>query len=208
MKQRMDWTKIMLFSAAGIVAAILGASLSLLIFGASPQPAARGEGQALIGGAFDLVDVDGAARNEEMLLGETSLVYFGFTYCPDFCPTELANLAAVKRRLQSTGDDVQIIFITVDPERDTKELLKDYVAYFHEDIVGLTGSLDQVTAAAQAFRVYFEKVDDPDYPGEYTMNHTTLVYAMGPDGRYVAHFGAATPPETIVEELTKARAGG
>lgn len=206
MKQGADWTRIGLYAATGLVATILGVALSMMIYGTSPSSGAAGSsGQALIGGPFELVDEDGATRTEEILLGEISLVYFGFTHCPDICPTELANLVAAKDLMAEDGLTPQILFISVDPERDTPEVLKGYVDYFDPAIIGLTGAPAQVAAAARGYRVWFNKAPDPDYPEDYTVDHTTLVYAMGPQGQYLTHFDGATAPAIIAEKLREAR---
>ncbi len=213
MKQPLDWTKIGLYGAAALAAVILGASLSVLIYGLDEPAEGRSTGlaasgapveaagQGPIGGPFSLVDEDGARRTEAVLEGEVSLVYFGFARCPDYCPRELDNLAVAKAQMEAAGLEPQILFVSVDPERDTPETLKEFVDYFDPDIVGLTGTPEEVAAIAGAYRAFYERVDDPDTPGDYVINHTTLVYAMGPDGRYATHFSALTPPDVIAERL-------
>lgn len=147
--------------------------------------AETGTGQPQVGGPFQLVNQDGQAVDQTMLDGKWSLVFFGFTYCPDFCPTTLAALAATKAQLGDKADDVQVVFITVDPARDTPQALKDYLSSpgFPEGVIGLTGTPEQVRAAADAYRAYYSQVGE----GEgYTMNHSLTVYLMGPDGKFRA----------------------
>jgi len=140
-------------------------------------------GQPQVGGPFQLVDQNGQAVDQTLLDGKWTLVFFGFTYCPDFCPTTLAALASVQQRLGDRADEVQIVFVSVDPGRDTPQALKDYLSSdgFPAGVIGLTGTPEQVAAAAKAYRAFYEKVGDGD---AYTMNHSLTVYLMGPDGRF------------------------
>lgn len=207
MAKSVDATRIALFGALAVVAAILGVTLSILVFGAPPNTGSS-DGEALIGGPFELVDQDGKPVDESILEGQLNLVYFGYTFCPDFCPTELANMAEAKKRFQAKGQDVRIVFISIDPERDTAEVMKEYVPYFDEDAIGLTGTPEQVKAAARAYKVYYAKADDADFPDGYAMDHSTFVYAMDADGRFITYFTAATDPDLIVETvLDKTRDG-
>ncbi len=154
-----------------------------------------------IGGPFTLVDHDGKARGNGDFRGEHLLIYFGYTYCPDVCPTALSDMALA---LDALGDDaakVRPVFITVDPSRDTPERLKPYVANFHPRMVGLTGSEQAVAAAAKAYRVYFAKSKSEAAPGEYLMDHTSIIYLMSPDGRYLTHFGHGTSAETMAKRI-------
>lgn len=204
-------TKVALYGVAAFVAVILGVALSVWIYGADDAREAmqggESSGQAAIGGPFSSTDEDGAPRDQTMLEGRYSLVYFGFTHCPDFCPLELANLAAAKDLLEARGVTPQILFVTIDPARDTPEMLKAYVDYFDPDIIGLSGTAAQTEAMARRYRVFYQRVDDPDRPGEYTMDHTTIVYLMGPDGQYLTHFSAHTDPQIIAEAVLKAQPG-
>ena len=143
----------------------------------------------LPGGPFQLTDQNGRAVDQSILAGKWTLVFFGFTYCPDFCPTTLAAIDATKRRMGADGERLQVIFVSVDPERDTPQAMKDYLSSdgFPEGVIGLTGTGDQVRAAATAYRAYYAKVGEGD---AYTMNHSLTVYLMGPDGQFrtaVAH---------------------
>ena len=134
-------------------------------------------------------------------LGKPHLVFFGFTHCPDVCPTKLFEISEVLRATGDEGRDVRALFITVDPERDTPEALKSYLGSFDERIVGLTGERAAIDAAVKAFRAYARKVPLKD--GDYTMEHTALVYLMGKDGRFVGAFNLDRPPEQAAQDLIR-----
>jgi cytochrome oxidase Cu insertion factor (SCO1/SenC/PrrC family) len=160
-------------------------------------------GQALVGGPFSLVDQDGQRVSDTDFRGRYMLVYFGFTFCPDVCPAALQLMAAAIDKLGAKGEQVTPIFITVDPERDTPEALKPYVSSFHPRFIGLTGTTAQIQDVAREYRVYFRKAKDETAPGSYTMDHTSIIYVMGPDGRFVTHFTSSTPLDTITAQLAK-----
>ena len=164
-------------------------------------------GRPLVGGPFQLVDQDGRTVDQTLLNGKWSLVFFGFTYCPDFCPTTLGVLKAVKDQLGDQARDVQILFVTVDPERDTPQALKDYLSSdgFPQGVVGLTGTPDQVAAAARAYRASYAKVGEG--PG-YTMQHSLTIYLMGPDGRFRAALAHDLGPQRSAEVIRRAMARG
>jgi len=155
-----------------------------------------------LGGPFRLVDQDGKAVTEASYAGKFMLVYFGFTFCPDVCPTELQAMATAIDDLGGPGEMVQPILISVDPERDRPAQLKDYVAAFHPRLVGLTGSGEEIAAAAKAYRVYYAK-GPADADGDYVMDHTSFVYLMGPDGKLRSVFRAGTAPEAMAAEMQK-----
>jgi protein SCO1/2 len=160
-----------------------------------------GGGLVQIGGPFTLVDQDGETRTEADFKGEYMLIYFGYTYCPDVCPTALNDMGLALGELGKSADKIRPVFITVDPARDTPERLKPYVANFHPRMVGLTGSDEAVTAAAKAYRVYFAKAKTEAEPGEYLMDHTSIIYLMSPDGRYLTHFGHGTSIEAMAKRI-------
>lgn len=164
-----------------------------------PAPAAGGvqlpQGIAL-GGPFSLADHAGRAVTERDFAGRFLLLYFGYTFCPDVCPTELGTIAAAMDAMGTAGERVTPVFVTIDPERDTPAQLADYVARFHPRMVGLTGSPEQVTAAARAYRVFFQKVR-PQGMGDYLMDHSSFIYLVGPDGRVRQLFRPGVAPETI-----------
>lgn len=171
-----------------------------------PRPAVPGAasvGKALVGGPFSLVDHKGNRVTDKDFRGRYMLVLFGFTYCPDVCPSGLQVMAAALDKLGRKGEQVTPMFVSVDPERDTPAQLAQYVASFHPRLIGLTGSAEEVAAVAKAYRVYFKKVRDEKSTAAYTVDHTALIYLMGPDGAYVAHFTHATGVDAIVERLGK-----
>lgn len=156
-----------------------------------------------IGGAFAMVDQNGDPFTQEDLEGHFSLIYFGYTYCPDICPTELTIIADALDLLGEAGRQVTPIFVTVDPERDTVEQMKMYVHHFHPRLVGLTGSVEQVAAMAKAYRVYYAKVPEAGATSkdDYLMDHTAVVYLMDPDGRFRAHFPHGTDPQAMAAKI-------
>lgn len=158
--------------------------------------------QALIGGPFQAVSHTGEPVDETALEGKHTLMFFGFTFCPDICPTSLSDMAAALDQLGPAADGLQTWFVSVDPERDTPEKLGEYVTFFHPDITGVTGTLAQMDAMARTFRVYYAKVDAPDVPGGYLIDHSSIILLMGPDGQYKAHFSHGTPVETMVRQLS------
>ena len=180
----------MLIAATGVVVAALAA---YGLYGG-------GKGPALIGGPFALVDHENRPRTDADFRGSFMLVYFGYTYCPDICPTALQIMTAAIDRLEKPRQDrITPIFITVDPERDTPAHLASYVENFHPRMVGLTGSSKQIAAAARAYRVYYGKGEgDGD---DYLMDHSSIVFLMDPDGGYLTHFTHATAPERVAEKL-------
>jgi cytochrome oxidase Cu insertion factor (SCO1/SenC/PrrC family) len=160
-----------------------------------------GAGSLAIGGPFTLVDQNGATRQPEDFRGKLMLIYFGYTYCPDVCPTELQTMSAALEQLGGKAAAVQPIFITVDPERDTPEQMKSYAENFDSRLIALTGSAAQVAEAAKSYRVFYEKAKQPD--GSYAMDHSSIVYLMGRDGKYRAHFGPGTSAASMAEAIAK-----
>jgi len=152
-----------------------------------------------IGGPFALIDHNGKPRTNEEFRGKLMLVYFGFTYCPDVCPTDLQNIGLALDQLGPAGEQIQPLFITVDPERDTAEHLKDYVPMFHPRLIGLTGDPAAIHAAAAAYRAYYAEV--PLKGDDYTVDHSSFIYIVGTDGQYLGFFPPGTPPERIAESL-------
>jgi len=160
-------------------------------------------GKPKIGGPFNLVNQDGVAVSEADFKGQYMLVYFGYTYCPDVCPTSLSTMATALDILGPKADKITPIFITVDPERDDAEALKTYVGYFHPRLVGLTGSVAQIKAVAKAYKAYFAKSGDGYNDGDYTMDHSSITYLMGPDGKFVTHFGHGVDAEAMAKKLAE-----
>jgi len=201
---------ILLFAGACIAVAAALAVTTIVVVNnrtAALPGVVTSTGQPDVGGPFQLVDQDGRAVDQTLLDGKWSLVFFGFTYCPDYCPTTLAVLEATKQSLGDRADDVQIVFITVDPARDTPQALKDYLSSdgFPEGVIGLTGTPEQVRAAANAYRAVYQQVGE----GEgYTMNHSLTVYLMGPDGKFRSALGHDLGPERSAALITQAMTRG
>jgi protein SCO1/2 len=154
---------------------------------------------AEIGGPFHLTDQDGRAVSDQDLKGKPALIFFGFTHCPDVCPTTLFDVSEVLRRLGPDANRVGAAFITVDPERDTPASMKDYLSSFDPHLRGLTGDPDAIKAVAKAYRVYYKKV--PLEGGDYTMDHTAIVYLMSKDGHFIAPFNLKRRPEVAAADL-------
>ena len=152
-----------------------------------------------VGGAFELIDQTGKARSDRDFRGQLMLVYFGFTYCPDVCPTDLMAIGQALEQLGPDADAVQPVFITLDPERDTAGHLAEYVPLFHPRLLGLTGSREAIGAAAEAYKVYFAKIPIGKDAGDYTVDHSSFIYLMDRDGRYLGFFPPGTSAERMVE---------
>jgi protein SCO1/2 len=197
--------RLALFILAGFAVGALGA---LLIFPAArakliPAVNVRSVGQALVGGPFTLTDHTGKRVTDQDFRGRTLIVFFGFTFCPDVCPSGLQVIASAIDKLGPKGQRVTPIFISVDPERDTPAQLASYVQSFHPRLIGLTGTPAEIAAVAKAYRVYVQKVPDPKSTAGYTIDHSSIIYVMGPDGAYRTHFTHATSADVIAERLGK-----
>jgi cytochrome oxidase Cu insertion factor (SCO1/SenC/PrrC family) len=160
-------------------------------------------GQALVGGPFSLTDQNGRRVSDKDFLGRPMLVFFGFTFCPDICPSGLQVIAAALDQLGPKGEAIVPVFVTIDPERDTPEQLKSYLASFHPRLVGLSGTVAEITDVAKKYRVYFKKVKDEKSSADYTMDHSTIMYLMDAKGQFVAHFSHATSADKLSEGLRK-----
>jgi protein SCO1/2 len=174
---------------------------SALAPGSSKAQGPIGIPTAQIGGPFRLTDQNGAAVTEQDFKGKTFLVFFGFTHCPEVCPTTLFDISEVMRKLGDDADRTAVVFITVDPDRDTPENLKDYLASFDPHIRGLTGDPAAVAAVAKAYQVYYEKV--PLAGGDYTMDHTAIVYLMDKEGRFLSPFNMKRTADVAAADLRK-----
>jgi cytochrome oxidase Cu insertion factor (SCO1/SenC/PrrC family) len=188
------------------------AVLALMVIGAAtwfvltPATRSMAGGEALVGGPFTLTDQHGAVVTEQDFAGRYMLIYFGYTYCPDFCPMSLSNMTQALDLLPpEQADQVAPILITVDPERDTVEQLAEYAPLFHPRLVALTGTAEQTRQAAKAYRVYFSKAGNGD-GRDYLMDHSTFIYLMGPDGKYLRHFSHSATPEEIAAGIAVALA--
>ena len=156
---------------------------------------------AAIGGPFQLTDQAGQTATEKNLQGRPTLIFFGFTHCPDVCPTSLFEISEVLRAMGKDADRVNAYFISVDPERDTGAAMKDYLSSFDPHLKGLTGDSGAVTKVISGFRVYAKKVPLKD--GDYTMDHTALIYLMDRDGKFVAPFNLKRTPEAAAADLKR-----
>ena len=188
---------------AGAAVTVLGLWAWLVGGGIPPLGETRGTGRALIGGPFTLTDQEGKAVTEADFSGRYMLVYFGYTFCPDVCPMELQSMTEALDILGPKADTIVPVFITVDPERDTVAVLAEYAENFHESLRALTGKPGQIRAATRAYRVYYKKADESDDSDDYLMDHTSLVYLMGPDGEYVTHFTFGTSPDDMAARIAK-----
>ncbi len=183
---------------------LLGALGALaLILNESAGPRVQTSGTALIGGPFTLTDQTGKTVTDRDFAGRTKLVFFGFTHCPDICPAELQVMEAALDALGDKADKVVPIFISLDPERDTPQVMGDYVKNFGPRFVGLTGSPEAVAAAAKAYRVVYAKIDDKASANGYSVDHSALVYLMSPEGEYLTHFAFGTSAATMAETIRR-----
>ena len=161
--------------------------------------------------SFALTDQNGRRVSDRDFAGKYRLVYFGYTYCPDVCPIDMRVIGAGLRRFESEdaarASRVQPIFITIDPARDTADTMKIYVGNFHPRMVGLTGSEADIAAAAKAYRVYYAKAKGYEDKPDYLMDHSTIIYFMGPDGKFVKHFTYGTDAKALAEDLREAISG-
>lgn len=179
----------------GGLAAALGAATGGALYVRSRQ----GKPLLKVGGPFALLDVDGTVVTDRDLRGKPTLIYFGFTYCPEICPTTLTDIGQWLERLGPEADRLNVVFITVDPERDTAPQLKRYLSNFDPRIRGLTGSPEAVAATAKAYRIYYSKV--PLEGGEYTVDHSTAVYLFDRRGEFVGPIGYGSSPDQALDRL-------
>jgi protein SCO1 len=183
------------FGALALGSVALGAAVYVTF----ALPGAGHSGPGAVGGPFSLTGTDGRNYSDKDLLGRPFLVFFGFTHCPDVCPTTLFEISEVLRRM-GPESKMAAFYISVDPERDTPGVMKDYLASFDPRIIGLSGSPEQIAAVMKAYRVYARKV--PLEGGDYTMDHTALVYLMDKHGNFARAFNLQQPPEQAARELT------
>ncbi len=164
---------------------------------------AGGSGIVRIGGSFELVDQTGRTRRDTDFRGKLRLIYFGYTYCPDACPTALQIMTVALESVGARAADIQPILITIDPGRDTVARLEDYAANFHPRLVALTGSTEAIAKAARAYRVYYAKPKDQKPGNDYLMDHTSIIYLMARDGGYLTHFTHNTSAEAMARAIRK-----
>jgi protein SCO1/2 len=187
------------------VYALIGVLLAVLLVGAGGMLWFGGQQAAMptVGGPFTLENGDGAPVSDKNFRGRFMLVYFGYTFCPDVCPTTLTAVADAMDKLGSKADRVQPLFVTVDPKRDTPSVVKQYAAAFGPRVIGLTGTPDQVAAAAKAYRVYYAEHRTGPGPNDYTMDHSSILYLMGPDGSFIAPIRADQSGDEMAAAISR-----
>ncbi len=206
---------------AAAVCFVVVFTLATLFREGPKDTAPRTVGTPAIGGPFTLVDHTGKSVSDTAFRGRFMLVFFGYTFCPDVCPTNIQTISDAMDLLGEQADMVQPLFVTIDPERDTTEVMADYVSNFHPRLVGLTGTSDQVPAAAKAYRVYYskyypppaslsgeqesgdEKAGEGEENSDYFMNHSSATYMMDRDGKFITHFGHGIDSEDMAERIRK-----
>ncbi len=186
------------YGIIGLLVAVILLAAGGYLFLTGTQPAAL-----TVGGPFSLIDGDGHPVTDQTWHGKYMLVYFGYTFCPDVCPTTLTNLAGALAKLGPRADQLQPLFITVDPKRDTPEVVKRYAAAFDPRIIGLTGSDAQIAAAAKAYRVYYAVHRTGPGPDDYSMDHSSVLYLMGKDGKFIAPLRADQSGDQLAATLTR-----
>lgn len=200
--------KTIFIALAGALAVAVTATALMLGLDRPFQPAERAQGAALVGGPFTLVDQNGKRRGDAEFRGKLMLVMFGYSNCPDVCPISLQIISQALDMLGAEAAKVQPIMITIDPERDTQERLKEYAANFHPSLVALTGTKEALTEAIKGYRVYAAKAKaEPAHDhgdaqaSNYLMDHSSVIYLMGRDGQYLAHFTHTTNAEALAAAL-------
>lgn len=191
--------------AAGLLAGSVLLFLFPQVFGLSPTANTHvaSSGKALIGGPFSLIDHHGKEVSEKSYQDKFKLIYFGYTFCPDVCPTELQVISSALDILGDKAKLIQPLFVSVDPERDTVAILAEYVTNFHSSFVGLTGTPDQVKSAAQVYRVYYSKAKSEASDKDYLMDHSSIIYLMNKQGEFVKHFNFGVNPTELAAEIEK-----
>ena len=187
-----------------LVAALIAGAAGYRLLTTGPAPASSGT--ALVGGPFRLTSHTGAKVSDADFRGKFMLVFFGYTYCPDVCPAELQVISAALDALGEAGRDIVPVFVSIDPARDTPEVVAQYIKNFHPRFVGLTGSDSEVAAMAKAYRVYYGKADG-SADKDYLMDHSSIVYLMDREGRFLKHFSYSTDAEALARGLKEATAG-
>ena len=195
--------------AVSALSLVFGMLIAVAVFpnsirGLLDQPKSWSVGKAQIGGPFQLIDHNENTVSDKTYAGKHLLVFFGFTYCPDICPAALQKVSLVMDKLGSKANNLKPLFISVDPERDTVAQLKLYMSNFDNRIAGLTGSIEQIADAVKVYRAYAKKRVDPSTSGGYTMDHSSFIYLMAPDGNFITHFTHVSPVDKMVERLTEA----
>ena len=184
--------------------AVMGLVAAVLLLGGGSLLWLTGAGDGLsIGGPFTLENGAGKAVTAKDFRGKYMLVYFGYTYCPDVCPTTLNSVAAALDKLGPKAKDLIPIFITVDPQRDTPQAMQRYTAAFSPELIGLTGTPDAIAKVAKEYRVYYAKHVTGPGPSDYSMDHSSIIYLMGPDGKFISAVGADKSPADMAADISK-----
>ncbi len=195
--------KIIMAAAGTLIAVIVAAVVYLEFFprGNNLSPAMLNVDGASLGGPFELTQHTGERITADALIDRPTLIYFGYTFCPDICPIDVQVMADAVIALDEKGIDVRPVFVTVDPERDTPEELAAYVEAMHPKMIGLTGSAEDIRTAADAYKVYYQRVDVEGSAAEYLMNHTGFTYLMTPETGIAAAFRNGFPPEHMAADV-------
>jgi len=201
----MGMKRVVLTAAAIVLVIVAGLVWRLSGLSVQSEAATQNASEATFGGPFALIDQNGMRRTDVDFRGKFMLVFFGYTYCPDVCPTTLAVESEALGKLGARASQVVPIFITVDPKRDTPQKLKPYLASFGPNFVGLTGSDAEIAKAAQGYRVYYQAHIDgrTDAPEGYSVDHTGNIYLMGPDGKFVAYYSPGIVPDELAADLMR-----
>jgi protein SCO1 len=184
---------------------VIGLLIAVLLLGTGAFVWLSGAGMtsSLVGGPFSLQDGDGRQITDRDFRGRYMLVYFGYTFCPDVCPTTLNEMADALDRLGPKGGKLQPIFITIDPKRDSPAVVKQYAAAFSPRLIGLTGSPEQIAQVAKDYRVYYAEHRTGPGPGDYTMDHSSIIYLMSPDGKFIAPIRADASGAEMAADLER-----
>lgn len=186
---------------AAIVAVVVGLGLGFLIPVSKPDLEVS---QSIIGGPFEMVNHLGETVTQETFKGRHMLVYFGYTFCPDVCPTELQSMTVALNDMGKKADAITPVFVTIDPARDDVAAVRDYIGFFHPRLVGLTGTPEQVKTITDAFGVFYARARDTGETSDYLMDHSSLIFLMDEEGRYVTHIRTGTSPEVMARQLSDA----
>ncbi len=188
--------KIIFAIILGVFAILVGA-LTLLL----PVEVSKSSGEALIGGPFTMLNQRGETVTDRTYAGKYTLLFFGFTFCKDVCPTELQVMTAAFAQMGADADKITPLFISIDPDRDTPAVMESYVSSFDKRLQGLTGSPQQIAAIAKAYHVFYKKIPNPDDPKDYEMDHSSILYMMGPDGKFLKYFAYSTDAKGLADAL-------
>ena len=187
-----------------VVVVVLVALASIVIWRSQNVVTSSSDSTVPIGGGFELTDHHGQTVTENSYSGKYLLVFFGYTYCPDVCPMTLERVAATLNGLGASASKVQSLFVSVDVGRDTPEGLAEFLELFHVDIIGLTGTEEQIRQIAKAYRIYFARIEEKGSgEDDYIMDHTSLLYFMSPDGSYITHFQGNANPAVMTEYILR-----